>query len=293
MLGRDTAHTRAAFDKLDRAGLARMFRRGRGGALYLAPADAKLLLCAVPTCRTEFQRGRKSKRQTCSRKCHAIFAWQTPGSRERRSAALKAVGKSPGRVAALFAHNKRRWSDPEQHEKLRRQNSTRWKGRPEAFEEYRARMRILQSTPERKAMYSEMRKAFWRDPVMRKKMRDAATKSLRTQAYRALFSEYLKARWKDPVMREKYTRANAQRNSPELKAKNSKRMKKLWSDPAWRAEQLPKLLAGRKKLQAEQLAARALRPKPPKVPRAIINANISKALQAYHRKRRTSKRRRK
>lgn len=127
--------------------------------------------------------------------------------------------------------------------------------------------------------------AFWADPVMREKMRSAAHESQKTQEYRARFSEYLTKRWQDPVMREKYTRANAQRNNPALRKKNSKRMKALWSDPVWRAKMVAKTRKARMISSAKQRAAAALKPKPVRVPREVVNANISKALRKFHSKR--------
>lgn len=244
-LGQDIPHTRAAFEALDKSGRARLFRRGRGGALYLAPPDSAVLICAIETCRTEFQRAPKSKRLTCSRACHGALGWKDPVKAAKRRAAISTEHRSPEARARTAAHNKRRWSKPGEREKLALQNARRWKGRIEEFERYRAKMRIIQTEPERRKMYSDLRKEWWADPKMRKKMTDAVNASEAVQEYRKNFGKFLKLRWADPEFRAKYTAANRARNTPERGEKTSKRMKKLWADPVWSAEVRRKIAESR------------------------------------------------
>lgn len=235
-LRQDIPHVRAAFEALEKSGRARMVRRGRGGALYLLLPTVAVLVCAVESCRREFTRPPASKRVTCSRPCWASFGWRDPEKAAKRRAKISEVHKTPEALARTAAFNKRRWSKPGEREKLALQNSRRWKGRIEEFERYRAKMRIIQTEPERRKMYSDLRKEWWADPKMRKRMTDAVNASAAVQEYRKNFGKFLKQRWADPEFRAKYTAANRARNTPEKAKKTSKRMKKLWADPLWRAK---------------------------------------------------------
>lgn len=97
-------------------------------------------------------------------------------------------------------------------------------------------MRLINGSPEKKKRYSDLRKQWWADPVMRKKMTDAVNASAAVQEYRKSFGEENRRRWQDPELRAKYTAANAARNSPELREATSKRLRKLWKDPKFRAK---------------------------------------------------------
>lgn len=231
---------RVAFQELHDAGVAKILRAGKGrrGTLYLVSADDAAKICANKNCGREFNPPHYgSKRVTCSRKCHAAIGWNDPESAARRRAAISQAHLTPKAKARLAAHNKRRWSDPVQHQMVSEKNSERARIRredPEAFERYRAMMRIIQNSPTKKRLYSELRKQWWADPVMRKKMTDAVNASQAVQNYRKNFGEHNRRRWQDPELRAKYTAANSARNTPELKAAASERMKKRWADPAFR-----------------------------------------------------------
>lgn len=258
--GEGVPHVRAAFTKLADAKMAKIVKRGNGNALYLVKADSPVLACAV--CCAEFERGPKSKRETCSNFCHAALRHRraTPEQKELWRETLSRVQSSPKALARTAAHNKRRWADPEQHVRLSKQNRERARIRredPEAFERYRAMMRLINGSPEKKKLYSDLRKQWWADPVMRKKMTEAVNASEAVQEYRRNFGEHNKRRWRDPELRAKYTKANSARNTPELRAATSKRMKKLWKDPKFKAKMSK---AGRDKCtRAKAVATRSER----------------------------------
>jgi hypothetical protein len=237
-------HVRAAFDALHKAGRGKIVKRGRGGALYLILPSGNVRSCVV--CHKEFTppvgvwrgtvRKRMSTRKTCSRSCHAAYGWLAhPEKREARCKALSAAQSTPEALARTAAHNKRRWSNPEEHEKLREQNSKRWKGNPEKYFEYCARLAIINGTPEKREFYSKLRKENWADPEYAAMVKAKSAASLREQTRRANAGARLKARWGDPVKGERLRQANiAKNNKPENKKRTSERMKKLWQDATYR-----------------------------------------------------------
>lgn len=247
-LGQNTAHTRAAFEALDKSGRARLFRRGRGGALYLAPSNSGVLICAVETCRKEFQRGRKSKRVTCSKACQISFGWSSdPERAARRRVALSASQSTPEALARTAAHNKRRWSKPGEREKLAEQNRREWK-KPEKAAIRAAKIRLKHQRPESRKFYSDMRKAEWENPVTRARNLKAQNTSKRTQAYREKLSVLAIERNKSPEFRAKVIARNkAIANDPVLKARASKRMKALWANPAWAKKTTQAIIESRRR----------------------------------------------
>lgn len=229
----DTAHVRAAFDALHDTQRAIIVKRGRGGALYLVHRDTKVLACVV--CHTEFTRKPQSKRLTCSRPCHAAYGWRDPVKAEARRKALSAAQSTPKALARTAATNKRRWAKPEEHEKLAEQSRNRWKD-PDFRAVVSAKIRVNHQAPEMRAFYSKKRKEDWARPEYAAMVKAKSAASLREQARRARSSQMMKDRWADPAIRAKFIRANAARNTPELRAKNAARLKAIWSDPVKAAE---------------------------------------------------------
>ena len=233
--GNEAPAVRAAFDRLVSNGLARIVRRGRGGAVYIVLADCSVPICAV--CQREFTRPPKSKRETCSNHCHAALRHRraTPEQKEKWRKTLSRVQSSPKALARLAAHNQRRWSDPKQHEMLSEQNRKRWKD-PESAAIVAAKIRVHHQQPKMRAFYSELRKKDWARPEYAAMVKAKSAASLREQSRRAKISALVKKRWQDPELRAKYTSANSARNTPELRAANAERMRKRWTDPKFRAK---------------------------------------------------------
>jgi hypothetical protein len=219
----DKPSVRAAFLKLDAEGKAIAARsRGQGRAWRLLSLGDKTPVCKI--CHREFERPRKSKRATCSRECWASFGWHNPEGKQKRIAAIKRQRASAEGRANTAARNKTLWSDPKQRERLAEWSRKRWSD-PEVKAKMSAAIHAVQSKPEMRARYSEIRKAQWKDPVIRERMHEAAKKSQKTQAYREKLRKLVKERWKDPYFREKWTKANAARNTPDLRKAASERMK--------------------------------------------------------------------
>lgn len=253
-LGSDRTHTRRAFQRLQDDGRAKIAKRGKGGTLYLVHARPGSMSCAV--CGNEFKRPDGSKRQTCSRACHAALRWQnaTPETLAAWRAEQSRAHSTPKALARTAAHNLRRWAKPEEHEKLREQNRKRWRD-PETAAVMAAKIRVNHQSPEMRKLYSEMRKEWWADPVMRKKMTDAVNASPKVQAYRNNFGEHNKKRWQNPELREKYIAANRARNTPEKRARAAERLKKFWASPEGKA--LRKKITAT--LQSKEVRERAVR----------------------------------
>lgn len=220
VLGHDRAHTKAAFDALASCGKIIVVKRGQGGRIFAVQSSTGVLACAV--CQREFTRKPKSKRRTCSETCHVKLAWRK--NRDERLASLRAAGKSPKRVAALAETNRKRWADPAQHEKVSAENRRRWKD-PETAAIMAAKIRLNHSKPEMRKFYSDMRKKAWQDPEYAAMVKAKSAASLREQSRRDKLRDLAKQRWADPVFRAKFTAANKARNTPELRAANSARMK--------------------------------------------------------------------
>lgn len=124
-------------------------------------------ICII--CYAQFRRFGKSRRQTCSRSCACALAWFTRP--EERIAGITASKLRPDQLAKTAAHNKRRWSDPLEHEKMTAQNREQWadiraaKRRARNIKrawspEKRAEQAALW-TPERKAAQAERARLRW------------------------------------------------------------------------------------------------------------------------------------
>lgn len=191
-------------------------------------------------------------RRTCSRSCQVGLSWKNPAVAEARAESIRARCLTPERRAKIIATNNLRWARPGEKEKLAQQNRREWKMASEK------RRRSIKAAwgPELRALLSDIKKAHWRDPVIRQRMNDAAAASQKTQEYRRTFSEHLKKRWRDPKMR-KVMLAAVRRTAkdPKLRAANSARMKRLWADPAWAAAARAKMVA----TKIERKAARESR----------------------------------
>lgn len=243
IVGADSAHVRQAFSELDVAGAATMVKRGKGGALFVVLPHFKTLACAV--CHWEYKRSHKSKRLTCSRACHASLGWRDPDKAAKRRQALKASQNTPKAALRISAHNKKRWSDPKQHDALAAQNRREWQDHEKSAIRS-AKIRLKHQRPESRQFYSDLRKKAWADPVMRQKMHDAAAASQKTQAYREKMSAIAIARNKSPEFRAKVIARNKKTaNDPTLKKRASERMKALWADPVWAAATRQKIAESR------------------------------------------------
>ena len=75
-------------------------------------------------CGLEFDRPRKSKRQTCSRACWAAFGWKK--NPDKRIASIKAALTTPESRARSTEINNRRWAIPGARAKLSAWNRDRW-----------------------------------------------------------------------------------------------------------------------------------------------------------------------
>ena len=186
------------------------------------------------------RRGPKSKRRTCSRSCAAAAAWKNdPG---RRIASIKIARRTPESRAMSTAANNLRWSRPGEREKLAEWNRKRW---ADGRVKRRLSRAISRSwTPERRAQASEIRRLEWaHDAAYRAATVAGIRRSKSSPEARALFSELLRARWQDSVWREKWTEGMRRRMSrPEERARFSALMKRRWEDPAWR-ERIAAILA--------------------------------------------------
>jgi hypothetical protein len=212
----DLGKIRRAAKEINADGRAWLMRRLKSREQFLVPPRCHvggLRYCA--NCEKTFDnfyfdpngKRRMAMSRTCSRSCAVALKWKKPGMREHMRRVLSERQSTPDALARIAAHNKRRWSDSEEHKRLSEQNRREWadpvKGalRAQSIKE-------VQNRPEQRKFYSDLRKQWWKDPVMRKKMHDAAAASQKTQAYREKLSGLAKERWRDPVWREKWTAAN-------------------------------------------------------------------------------------
>lgn len=197
-----------AMKEADADGRARMFRRGQGGAVYLAPNGSQHLIC--PNCRMEFERPKKSRRKSCSRSCAVALSWTDPKVRDRRVSGIKADCAKPERRAKLAELNRKRWARPEEKEKLAEQNRKMW------HDPYRAARRSVSikaahSTPERREFYAELRRKEWADPEKRRERIEAMKAAKSTPEFKQRFRKLMEDRWKDPELRKKFVEANRRR----------------------------------------------------------------------------------
>lgn len=180
-------------------------------------------------------------------------------------------------MARLAEHNRRRWSRPEEHQKLSDQNRREW-SKPRKRARRIASIKKVNGSIEKREFYSRLRTHQWaNDPEYRRKTTEAIQYAKGTPEARALFSQLLRERWNDPIMRAKYsagigryTRSPEARerqrnvmlkrwredadfralvaatmdiywNTPGVREWHSVRLSKLWADPVWRTRQLQKI----------------------------------------------------
>ncbi len=210
-VGGPLTDSRKAFEKVAADGHAMLVRRGHGGRLFLVRLDAGVLSCVM--CQREYQRGKKSKRVTCSTPCAMSYGWAKAGpeAAKKRGEAIAASHDTPEQRARLAAHNKRRWAKPSEKEKLAAQNRREWKD-PEKAAIRAAKIRINHQKPEMREFYSKLRKSDWQRPEYAEMVKAKAHASQKVAAYRARFSTLMKQRWADGDLRKKYTAANIARN---------------------------------------------------------------------------------
>lgn len=258
-LAADRASVRKAMDTLRDARRADIVRiPGAGRELFLVPyrafGDGFLNVCA--NCGKSFQRRPKTKAMNCSKSCAQRWVWKNPEVHARRCEALQIAHNTPSALQRTARTNAARWAREGEREKLVDANKKRWADPTQRAAISRG-IRAVQQKPEQRALYSDIRKKYWDDPEKRKKMVAGIRRSKSTPEARAKFSRLLSERWKDPAMREKYTRANAVRNSPEMRAVNSARMKAFWANPENAAAAREKaLLARAEKFKAKHAPER-------------------------------------
>lgn len=193
-------YVQKAFEDIAAESQGVVIRRGR--AVVLVALGIVDHVCVM--CQREYERGTRSKRLTCSKKCAIAYGWKRdPERAERRRASISASKQTPESMARLAAHNKRRWSNPEERERLAAQNRREWKD-PEKSAVRAAKIRLNHATPEFSERASKIREEAWADPETRARMEAAIKISKNTPQAKAKFSRLLSDRWKDPAMRAKY-----------------------------------------------------------------------------------------
>jgi hypothetical protein len=113
---------------------------------------------------------------------------------------------------------------------------------------YRAKIveaqRVVQGTPEARAIKSENSTEAWANPVTREKRQTGIKRSRSTAESKAKTSVQAKAQWSDPEYAAKQTANNQEiANRAEVKAAKAAAAKALWANPEWKA----KMMAARKK----------------------------------------------
>jgi hypothetical protein len=113
--------------------------------------------------------------------------------------------------------------------------------------EYRAkviaRQKLVQGSPEARAMKSEYSTETWANPEVREKRQNGIKTARNAAESKAKTSAQAKAQWADPEYATKQTANNKEiANRPEVKAAKSEATKARWADPEWRA----KMMAARK-----------------------------------------------
>jgi hypothetical protein len=174
-----------------------------------------------------------SKRLTCSRSCAVALAWKKDPA--KRLASLKRCKQTPEEMDRIKRHNETRWAKEGERERLSEWNRRRW-AKPAVKAKLSAAIRKAQRRPEVRAAASITRMDLWRTPEYRNKNVAAIQRAHGSPEYRAKFSEMLRERWKDPVWRAKVSAINAERvRSPEFRAVMAERLRDRWaSDPVFR-----------------------------------------------------------
>lgn len=240
-------NVREAMHKINEEGRADLVRIGTSKQLLLVWRNTRSsdLRNICVRCHKPFLRPENSKRRCCCQSCSCAMSWRGPGVKEARIEGIKIERRTPAARARLAAHNKRRWAKPEQHANLSEDNKRRWAD-PEIKAKMARGIRRIRQLPEKRAASSEIKKRQWKEDEYRKNAIAGIKRSKSTPEARAKFSKLLSDRWKDPVMREKYTRANAMRNTPELRAKAAARFKEFHANPENSAAFVAKVRATRK-----------------------------------------------
>lgn len=103
--------------------------------------------------------------------------------------------------------------------------------------------RLVQGTPEARALKSANSTEAWAKPETRQKRQEGIKKSRSTEVSKAKTSAQATAQWSDPEYAAKQTANNKEiANRAEVKAAKAVAAKALWADPVWKA----KMLAARK-----------------------------------------------
>lgn len=131
------------------------------------------------------------------------------------------------------------------HKETDKYNSIQnWKN-PEYQQKVAAGQRLVQGTPEARAMKSENSTDAWANPETREKRQTGIKRARSTAASKAKTSAQATAQWGDPEYAAKQTANNKEiANRAEVKAAKAAATKALWADPVWKA----KMLAARKKV---------------------------------------------
>jgi hypothetical protein len=132
------------------------------------------------------------------------------------------------------------------HKETDKYNSIQnWK-KPEYQKKVADGQRLVQGTPEARAMKATNSTEAWANPETREKRQTGIKRARNTAASKAKTSAQATAQWSDPEYAAKQTANNKEiANRAEVKAAKAAAAKALWADPVWKA----KMLAARKKVQ--------------------------------------------
>lgn len=174
----------------------------------------------------------------------AAERWGNKEYRDKTTAAIRLALQDPGVIArreagkAAFIHTlefattmqeatTKMWQDPEYQQKVA------------------AGQRLVQGTPEARALKAVNSTEAWADPETREKRQTGIKRARSTIASKAKTSAQATAQWSDPEYAAKQTANNKEiANRPEVKAAKAAATKARWADPVWKA----KMLAARKKV---------------------------------------------
>lgn len=126
---------------------------------------------------------------------------------------------------------------------LRVESLDKWQ-RPEYRAKVVAAQKVVQGTPEARAVKSAKSAEAWATPETRQKRQTGIKRARNTDASKAKTSAQAKAQWSDPEYAAKQTANNQEiANRAEVKAAKAAAAKALWANPEWKA----KMLAARQK----------------------------------------------
>lgn len=181
----DVPSVRAAYEKLEADGRARIVRRHR--SLHLVPIDYPARLCVI--CRGEFEAVRKQTK-TCSHSCALYLAWQNTDMRKRHRASVKAAKSKPSvRRAASISH-KRRCADPKVRAQMSENNRRSWADPVKRTNRIIAIERAW-TGPKASGRIAKARKRklkLWRDPEWKAKTKEAMRTGTRGRFKRAVIA---------------------------------------------------------------------------------------------------------